>query len=743
MRPNKPKDKASARDGRPLPEGLSAKPRRRPARPLVYLGLAIALAAAAYVVLSRAGRGMVDLGAAASHNVLLITLDTTRADRLGCYGYAQARTPRLDALAASGVRFARAYAPAPLTLPAHASILSGLHPVAHGVRNNGHDLGPGIVTLAQVLKARGFSTAAFVSSFSVDSRFGLGRGFDVYDDTFEAAQPLKGANAERRAEATFARFSRWLAGSGPARFFAWVHYYDPHLPYDPPSPYREEAPGRPYDGEIGYMDRYVGAVLDLLEERGLLEKTLVVVAGDHGEGLGDKVEQGHGIFLYEETLLVPLIFHDRAVFRRPRVVDGAVRLVDIAPTILETLGLGREAAGMQGTSLVPWIKGRSAGDLDALVETFYPRENFGWSELVGLVSDRWKLIQSPRPELFDLRTDPGERANLFGASAAKAGELATKLEREILRLSAATGAAAAGGAPGRAEDRERLRSLGYVNLAPARPGEAAPDPKDKIALLEIVQKAQRLESEGDFAGAERVHLDILKEIPDSPEAYVSLAIAQARQNAFDRAIATLERGIDRLPDSVALIVRLGHTCLVSGKPLKALEEMDKALALDPRNVDALTVRAGILDAAGRKDEAREGYERALLIEPESRHLRASLAANLAYGGRLKEAIALYEALIADFPEEQAFYQFAAIAHSYLGEYDRTVTLLRQALAIRPTAVGYFNLAVAYQKSGRLKEAVESFELYLRNSQGESEENIRKARAEIDRLNKRLVQPPAR
>jgi tetratricopeptide (TPR) repeat protein len=726
------------RAGEPGPP--PARPaRRKPSPVLVVAGALVVLGLLAYALLFRSGRGGVDLAAASSHNVLLITLDTTRADHLGCYGYAQARTPRLDALAREGVRFARAYAPAPLTLPAHASIMSGLYPVAHGVHNNGHDLPAGIATLAGILKAKGFVTAAFVSSFSVDSRFGLDRGFDVYDDTFEAEQPLKGANAERRAERTFARFSAWLAGIGSERFFAWVHYYDPHLPYDPPAPFRQ---GHPYDGEIAYMDRYVGAVLDLLEERGLLGKTLVVAAGDHGEGLGDKVEMGHGVFLYEETLRVPLILRDPAVFRTPRTVESAVRLVDVAPTVLDTIGLGREAAAMQGLSLVPWLRGRPGRDLDALVETFYPRENYGWSELVGLVADRWKLIQSPRPELFDLAGDPGERTNLFATAAAKADELAIKLEREILRQSPGPGAAT-GASPVRVEDRERLRSLGYVNLAPARPGETAPDPKDKIALLEIVQKAQRLESEGDFAAAEQAHLEVLNEIPDSPEAYVNLALAQARQKAFDRAIATLIRGVERLPDSETLLVRLGHTYLVSGKPAEALSMMDKALALNPRSVDALTVRAGILDASGRKDEAQRVYEQALAVEPENRFLRMSLASNLATRGKLKEAIVLYEGLIADFPTEQGFYQYAGIAYSYLGEYERAISLLRQAVDIRPTPVGYFNLAVAYDKSGKSKEAAEFFTLYLRNTQGENEESVRRARAELGRLTKLLGGPPSR
>ena len=723
------------------PAGTRAPaPRRRRGPVLAAAAVVVVAAALAAALFLKGGKAAVDLGAASSHNVLLITLDTTRADHLGCYGFAQARTPRLDALAASGVRFARAYAPAPLTLPSHASILSGLYPVRHGVRNNGHDLPSGVATLAAVLKARGFATAAFVSSFSVDSRFGLDRGFDVYDDTFNVEQPLKGANAERRAEETFGRFSRWFAGAGGTRFFAWIHYYDPHMPYDPPPSFRDVPSGDPYDGEIAYMDQYVGAALDLLRERGLLAKTLIVAAGDHGEGLGDKVERGHGIFLYEETLRVPLIFSDPAVFRRPRVVEGAVRLIDIAPTVLETLGLGRDAAAMQGRSLVPRMGGRDAGDLDALVETFYPRENFGWSELVGLVSGRWKLLQSPRPELFDLATDPAERKNLFGSAAAKAAELAKALEEEILRSSPGAGSGAAA-APGRAEDRERLRSLGYVNLAPAKPGEAAPDPKDRLPLLELVQKAARLESEGKFAEAERAHLEILKEIPDSPEAYVNLALAQARQNAFDRAIATLNQGIDRLPDSEVLLVRLGHTYLVSGKPVEALTLMDRVLALDPRNVDALTVRAGILDATGRKEEARASYERALAIEPESRFLRMSLASNLATAGKLEEALPLYEGLIADFPSEQAFYQYAGIAYSYLGRYDQAVSRLSQAVAIRPTAVGYFNLAVACDKSGKLKEAAENFALYLDNAKGEKEESVRRARAELERLRKLLGQAP--
>jgi tetratricopeptide (TPR) repeat protein len=612
--------------------------------------------------------------------------------------------------------------------------MTGLYPVTHGVRNNGHDLPSGIRTLAEILKGWGYSTAAFVSAFSVDSRFGIDRGFDVYDDTFRSDSPFKTQNAERRAEETFAGFSRWLENNGKNRFFGWVHYYDPHLPYDPPSPYKEEFDGDPYDGEIAYMDRYVGAVLERLKELGILERTIVVIAGDHGEGLGDKVELGHGIFLYEETLRVPLILYNPAVFPRSQVIESQVRLIDVAPTILEIIGLKNEAAGMTGQSLVHWLRGKSREDLDSLVETFYPRENFGWSELVGLVSGRWKYIQSPRPELYDVKNDPGEREDLSASSAGKAVEMKKKLEQELLGSSA--GNRSAGKRTGvRPEDQERLRSLGYLNFAPAGRETALPDPKEKIPLLRLIQQAQAYEFEDNYAEAEQVYLRVLEDVPDSPAGYVNLAIAQARQRKFDQAIRTLNKGIARISDSEILLVRLGHTHLVTGRSPEAFETMNKVLSLNARNVDALTVCAGILDSEGRKEEARTYYDRALAIEPESRYLRMSYAGNLASGGRLREAIEVYKKLIDDFPEEQAFYQYTGIAYSYLGEYDQAISFLERGLAIRPTPTGYFNLAVAYEKSGNLREAVKYFKLYLDNSRGESETSIRKAKAELERLEK--------
>ncbi len=698
-------------------------------------GTAAALGLLVYFLVFRPGKRQSGPSGPLPYNVLLITLDTTRADHLGCYGHEPAKTPYLDGLAREGIRFARAYCPAPLTLPSHASIMTGLYPVMHGIRNNGQDLPSRIRTLAEIMKGRGYITGAFVSAFSVDSRFGIDRGFDVYDDTFLADSPFKTQNAERRAEETFAKFSRWLETGGKDRFFGWVHFYDPHLPYDPPSPYKEEFEGDPYDGEIAYMDRYVGSVLEKLRERGVLERTLVIVAGDHGEGLGDKVELGHGIFLYDETLRVPLIFHNPSLFARPRVVESRVRLIDIAPTILEILGLKDDAAGMKGQSLVGRMGGKDRKDLDSLVETVYPRENFGWSELVGLISGRWKYIQSPRPELYDLKNDPGEKEDRILSSAGKAGELKKMLERELL-------GSGSGGGPAsepkgvRPEDQERLRSLGYVNFAPAGGGSALPDPKETIPLLRLIQQAQAYELEENYAEAEKVYVRVLEDVPDAPAGYVNLALARARQKKFDLALKTLNDGLARIPDSEILLVRLGHTYLVTGMVREALETMNKVLGLNPRNVDALTVCAGILDTEGRKEEARLYYDRALAVEPESRYLRMSYAGNLASGGRLREAIEVYKKLVDDFPDEQGFHQYIGIAHSYLGEYAQAISWLERAVAIQPTPTGYFNLAVAHEKNGNAQEAAKYFRLYLDNSRGESEAGIRKAKAELERLEKR-------
>jgi arylsulfatase A-like enzyme len=317
---------------------MTEKKGRAKGRPVLFAAGILAVAAAVFFFIGRPGSGK-GVRRDSGLNVLIITLDTTRADRLGCYGYEGARTPRIDALAAAGVLFEDAYCPTPLTLPSHASLFTGTDPYLHGVHNNGtYVLGPELATLAEILKSAGCETAAFTASFSVDSRFGLDRGFDVYDDTFQEGAPFKAINSERRAGEVFDAFRDWMEQRESGRFFAWVHFFDPHLPYDPPSPYREQFADDLYDGEIAYMDVHVGRIVDLLERQGLLHSTLLVLAGDHGEAFGEKGESGHGVFIYDGTMKIPLIFHAPENLPRGRTVRTRARLIDVFPTVLDLLG---------------------------------------------------------------------------------------------------------------------------------------------------------------------------------------------------------------------------------------------------------------------------------------------------------------------------------------------------------------------------------------------------------------------
>ena len=699
------------------------------ARILLAAGaLAVAAGGAAVHFL---GRGAADgpVGRDSRLNVLLITLDTTRADRLGCYGYAAAKTPHLDALARGGVLFRNVYAQAPLTLPSHCSIMTGLDPLGHGVHNNGsYVLGPEHTTLAEVLGGKGFRTAAFVASFSVDSRFGIGQGFAVYDDSFQAGQPFKPVNSERPADQVAALFSSWLAGQAGEPFFAWVHFFDPHLPYRPPAPYDREFAGNPYDGEVAFMDEAVGAVVGRLRDKGLLDRTLVVAAGDHGEAFGEKVELGHGVFLYDGTMRVPLIVSAPGRLPGGRSVGTRVRLTDIFPTVLDMLGLP-VPDGIDGESLVPLAAGKREADRDAYIETFYPRENYGWSELVGLVSGKWKYIRAPRPELYDLAADPGETRNLATAAGSVAAELGRKLEA-VVRAGAGVG-----GGSGRAltaEEEERLRSLGYVNFSGGATGAGA-DPKDKIDVLRLRQLAEGHEQEGRLDKAREAYARFLELVPESPASYVNLALCEARLKKFDAALATLQLGAERIPDSAFLQVRLGHTYLLLGRPAEALAAMDRTIALEPNNVDAYTAAASALEALDRRPEARGYLEKAVAVEPENKFLRANLALSLATGGDVAAAVGIYKALIADFPEDHVLRQHLGVAYGVLGDHAKAIASFEQAIAIKPTPGAYINIAVASKRAGDTAAAVRYLKLYLADPKGESAGAIRAAEAELRSL----------
>jgi len=341
-------------------------------------------------------------------NILLITIDTIRADHLGCYGYQKIKTPHIDQLAKEGVLFEKAFSPIPITLPSHTSILTGTYPTFHGIRNNGtYAVSESAETLSELLKNKGYTTAAFVSSYVLDKRFGLDQGFDVYDDTLSQQGEQKLGDKERQAESVTQAAIRWLKEIKSAKFFLWVHYFDPHEHYQPPPPFCDEYAGRLYDGEIAYTDHWLGELLKTLQQTSLAENTLIVLTGDHGEGLGDHQERTHGIFIYDTTLHIPLIFTCPQLLPKSMRIKSLVRLIDIAPTILAIAG-NKPFKDMQGVSLLPLMQGKTNNlDLILYCESFYPQYSHNWSPLVGLRTEKWKYIEAPMKELYRIDRDPG------------------------------------------------------------------------------------------------------------------------------------------------------------------------------------------------------------------------------------------------------------------------------------------------------------------------------------------------
>jgi len=354
-------------------------------------------------------------------NVILISMDTVRADRLGCYGHRGINTPSIDFLASHGVRFQNAIAPAPLTLPSHTTLLTGLYPTTHGVRDNTtFRLSEKALTLAEILKENGYRTAATVGAFVLDSSRGLDQGFDYYDD--ELPKPKARSDrllpdgvpdigmrevSERPAGVVTRRALSWLRDNSDEKFFLWIHYFDAHYPYTPPPPYSREYQKRPYYGEIAFVDRNIGMILDELRTSELLDNTLIIVTGDHGESLGEHREYTHCIFIYDSTIKIPLIMSWAGKIPAGTVIGDVVSLADVVPTILDFLGID-PGHGMDGVSLVDVISGRSEGERFVYSESMFPYLNYGWSRVYGIRGPRWKYIETSNPELFDLSRDPGE-----------------------------------------------------------------------------------------------------------------------------------------------------------------------------------------------------------------------------------------------------------------------------------------------------------------------------------------------
>jgi arylsulfatase A-like enzyme len=527
-------------------------------------------------------------------SVLLITVDTLRADRLGSYGDEAARTPAMDALASSGVRFEHAYTPAPITLPAHTSILTGLVPAAHGVRGNGaFALGPGAPTLAEALRARGLATGAFIGGFPLARRFGLTRGFDTYDDAMGKPPGVSYEFAERRGDAVAEAARAWL-GVHPGRVFVWVHLFDPHAPYDPPPAFR--GPDL-YRGEVAAADAAVAALMAAWDARP--EPSLVVLAADHGEAFGEHGEESHSLFVYDATLHVPLLVRGPGWTAGGRV-STAVGLTDIAATVLEAVGPGGPI--LPGHSLRRFVEGAPAEPLYA--ETLAPRLDFGWSDLRAWRDGRYKYIRAPRPELYDLAADPSESRDVAAAHPDVVARMKEGLDRAI-------------GAAGEAESRrapdpeaaEKLRALGYVQGPSAR-GSGA-DPKDMVDVALLIARA---------AGPFRDH-----------------AAAAAAYRPI----------VMRDPANPLVNLRLADALLRAGRAEEAVPYYRKVIAGQPRTADAYVGLASAHAERGRLDEARQVLLEALAVDPASGQVHYNLAEVARVKGDVETARREYTAALED------------------------------------------------------------------------------------------------
>jgi choline-sulfatase len=685
---------------------------RRGARRLVA-GAIVATAALGVMAFLLSRRAAAPAAPPARLNLLLVTLDTTRADRLGCYGYTAARTRHIDLLAAEGVRFERAYATAPITLPSHASIFTGLYPFEHGVRNNGNFyLADRYQTLATVLKAQGYRTAAFVSTFILDRRYGLARGFDTYDDQMEGPQrQVLALEAERRGDRTALALARWLEGSAtqPGPFFAWLHLYDPHEPYRPPPPFRDLFASNPYDGEIAFDDAALASILDKLAALGLLDRTLVAIVADHGESLGDHGEETHSMFVYESAIRIPLVLWRPGKLPSGLVLREPVRAIDLAPTLLELLGAPRLDAP-HARSLVPSIEGRAAGRPPAAyAETYLPKFYMNWAPLRAIVDDRFKLIAAPKPELYDLERDPGEAHDVYAQNPAAV----TALRAQLDRLAGGSDGSMTVGALDR-EAMEKLAALGYLGAGAAPAGAAADagrDPKDVIALFNRLRRANSAVRDRRFAEALPILRGVLAEDPGNAFARLVLGSAHMAMGEYAEAIADFRRYLALVPTS-SYAHQWMAVCYLNLRDREgALREAEAALAIDPRFTDARVLRAGVLAARGDHAAAIRELRAAVATDPAKAAVRLDLAKVLAEAGHADQAREEYETVLKQQPDFVPALVGLAALQAAAGALDDAAQGLRRALQIDPRqADARFNLGRVLERKGRLAEARDEYRL---------------------------------
>ncbi|HTU51807.1 MAG TPA: sulfatase-like hydrolase/transferase [Acidobacteriaceae bacterium] len=549
-------------------------------------------------------------------NIVLVTLDTVRADHLHCYGNAKIKTPTIDALAGSGVLFEKAVAQAPLTLPSHASMFTGTNPNVHHVRDTGgFVLQPSSVTMATILRQHGWNTAAFVGAIVFKRVFGFNQGFSVYDDRMPGSS--SGEGMMRNAGVTVDHALAWL-NAQPEQpdkpFFVWLHFYDAHQPYiPPPAEFQRQYPGDTYDAEIAYMDQQLGRFVNAVKKRSPAQNTLFIVLSDHGESLGDHGEYEHGVFLYDSTVRIAWLMAGPGIPAGVRVWQQA-RTIDLLPTVLDLLG-GHASPAVQGTSLVPAFVGKPVATEYSYEETMYPKFIMNWAPLRGIHTAEWMYVRAPKPELYDLKTDPAELHNVIDAHPKKYREL----DEQLKLLIGNNGTETVVSQQMDEQTMQKLRSLGYLggsSQQSASLDSAGADPKDQVEILKLLHQAKDTPA-GEMSSSRRVELyrEALKKDPSNPALYY--ALGDEYQNMGQNE-ANLQLCLDALHHGVSgpmILSRLGHLYLSKGNAQQAIAYYEPAVKMDPTDVGTIDGLAAAYSANGQLAEATTEFQRALAIEP--------------------------------------------------------------------------------------------------------------------------------
>ena len=659
--------------------------------------------------------------------MVLVTIDTLRADHVGAYGYRNGATPHLDGLARDGAMALQASAHVPLTRPSHVSLFTGRLPIETGIRDNiSPAVVPSVPLLAEVLKKAGFATGAFVSSVVLDSSSGLDRGFDVYADDFEGGggDPQFLSTVQKKGDVTLGQATAWLEKTVAAlppsgRVFMWLHLYDPHDPYEPPEPYASRYREHPYDGEIAWSDELIGRLDGTLERLGLRGATALLVTSDHGEGLGDHGETLHGFFVYQTTLSVPFFVRGPGVVAGTRL-SSIVRLVDVLPTILDLAGVSvPPGAHLAGRSLATELRGGTAPAAQLVyAESLVPLLHFGWSDLRVLRDGRFKYIQAPRPELYDLGSDPGERSNLVGAQPERVQAMKTSLAR-MLDVERAAPAPSPGTPAASTDLLEKLGALGYVGgSAPAQTATPGADPKDMIEDFrfanDLIRKGLLRLHAQDYAGSVACFSEVLGRRISSFEIHFYMARALFGLRRYAEAAQHYAEAARRVPAHGPAWEGLAESLAGAGDPNGALDALRRGQAALPQSASLHGAEGRLMRSLGRRTEARHAYEAALPLAPRNGLLRVELGELLRDMGETDEAIQRLREAVDLEPGEASYWNSLGMTLGGNGRMAEAEQAFREACRLDDKSHRYFyNLGLILLREGRADQARPFFEQTLR------------------------------